>query len=320
MKTHLFPHSYLPGATLKKIVSLFGPARLYQPWHMDSTNGAGNAGLEIINPPETMKPGTGIKAILSNYRQWVDQNRDRGIREFLKFSEKTNVNDNSTWEIKKLLKTSTLPASQEKPEETILKWHILLHLAHEVERQEFEVRDMMKALKGKGAVLAGALQDADETKNLLDDMPGLSPTDIQDSINIGLVLTAWFGLFSGYLEKNDVLITLSSRAMDYISAQWDDAFQDDRAANPETVSFKLPEADDRLITTMRRLISDFGNDPVRGLNGLKELAGESGELQKSSDDASCISLKHFPAREVEIKGDSILKHISGKTIILFPPQ
>jgi hypothetical protein len=108
--------------------------------------------------------------------------------------------------------------------------------------------------------------------------------------------------------------------MDYISNQWSDAFQDERAASPEMVSFKLPEADDRLITTMRGLISDFGNDPVRGMNGLKELTGKSGEALNSSDDASYISLKHFPAREAEIKGDGILKDIIGKTIIFLPPE
>jgi hypothetical protein len=322
MKPHLFPHTYLPVAIFKKIVSIFGPVKLYQPWQMSSSNRSDNTDLEMINPPENLKPRSGIKAMLSNYRQWTDQHRDKEIREFLRFSEKTNTNDGSTWEIRQLLKTSADSAVPEKTEEIILKWHILLHLAHEVEKQDFEVKDMMKTLKGKGAILAGALQDAGETKNLMDDMSGTSASDIQDSINVGLVLASWFGLFGGYLKKNDVLITANCRVLDYITAQWND--EPSGTAKPETVSFSLParfwsgppSSDDKTITKMRELISNFGKDPIRSVKGLKELTGD---VQKSSDEVSCISLKYFPDQEELINGhDSILKDILGKTIIFLP--
>lgn len=332
LKAHLFPHTYLPEMMIGKIISLFGPVRIYQPWFMDSKEPFHGAGLETVNPPDNLKPAADIKAMLSGYRQWIDQNRDRGLREFLRASEKAHPGDNSTWEIRQLLKAGTVPPLAGK-EETILKWHVLLHLADEVERRNFEIADMMKALKKRGSVLAGALQDPDETKSFLDDMQGLETTGIEDGPDMGLVLNAWFGLFGGYLEKDSALITCSRHAMDYASTQWDEAFSKNDDASPQEISFNIPslsssdlhsnnkiEADNQAaMMKLRELIFGFGEDQARSTNGLRALAGELGETQQPSEAVSNISLKYFPASEKITGGEGILKDIMGKTIIYFSP-
>jgi hypothetical protein len=333
LKAHLFPHTYLPEMMIEKIISLFGPVRIYQPWFLDPKGSLMRPGLEAVTPQDNLKPGADIKAMLSGYRQWFDQNRDKGIREFLRVSEKARPGDSSTWEIRQLLKSGAVPSAAGKGEETTLRWHVLLHLADEVERRNFEIAEMMNALKKRGSVLAGVLQDPDETKSFFDDMQGLDTADSKDGPDMGLVLNAWFGLFGGYLEKDSVLITCSRHVMDSISTQWDEAFAKNNDASPLTVSFYIPspssselQPNDKMADTraavmkLRELIFGFGEDPIRCMNGLKVLAGELEETQKPSEEASNISLKHFPANEKIAEGEGLLKDITGKTIIYFSPE
>jgi hypothetical protein len=326
-KAHLFPHSYLPTSILNKLISFIGPVTVYQPWFLEPSDSLRD--IETINPPENLKPKADIKAILSGYRLWTEQNRDRGSREFLKFSKKNNKDDGSSWEIRRLLKAGADPSLAAKEEERTLKWHIILHLAHEVERQNFEVRDMMDSLKKRGPVLAGALQEPYEAKGFIDDTLELEQIDVRDTLNIGLILDAWFGLFSGYLEKDAVLITCNSHVMDYISTRWNEDFAINNDASPQTVSFNLPllssselhsenriEADARAaVMKMRELIFGFGENLVRSINGFNALAEEPAETQKPSEATSNISMVYFPAREMMTGRNSIIKNVMGKTII-----
>jgi hypothetical protein len=330
-KAHLFPHSYLPPSVLNKLIYFIGPVRNYQPWFLETADSLIN--LDKINPPENLKPKADIKAILSGYRLWTGQNRDRGSREFLKFSKKTYKDDDSTWEIKRHLKAAADPSLASKEEESTLKWHVILHLAHEVERQNFEIRDMMDSLKKRRPVLAGALQEPDEAKGFLDDTLGLEPIDNQDTLNIGLILDAWFGLFNGYIEKDAVLITCNSHVMDYISSLWEDEFAGKDAASPQTLSFKLPqpvwfehEPDDRTrkdihetMMKMRELILGSEEDPALKMNELKALAREFEKMlpEGMPEEMSSITMKYFPSTALHESFDSMnfLRHIAGKIII-----
>lgn len=146
LKANLFPHTYLPGMIIEKIISVFGPVRIYQPWFMDSKGSFNSPGLETLSPPDNLRPGADIKALLSGYRQWIDQNRDKGTREFLRVSEKARPSDGSTWEIRHQLKAGANSSVAGKKEAT-LKWHILLHLADDIERRKFELAEMVNAMK-----------------------------------------------------------------------------------------------------------------------------------------------------------------------------
>jgi hypothetical protein len=333
LKANLFPHTYLPGMMIEKIISIFGPVRIYQPWFMDSKDSFNGTGLETLSPPDNLRPGADVKAMLTGYRQWIDQNRDKVSREFLRVSEKARQGDGSTWEIRHQLKAGA-GSSVAGNKEATLKWHMLLHLADDIERRKFEIAEMVNAMKKKSPVLAGALQDPDETEALLDDMRGLESIDIQVSPDIGLILNAWFSIFGGYLDKNAALITCSRHVMDYISSRWNDEFTNENEVSPQSVSFKLPtgpwsdlpldnkiEADMQVnVMKMRELLSGLGEDPARTINGLKTLAGELGEPEKTSVEASAISLKYFPTREMITESGSVLKHIMGKMIIHFSPE
>jgi len=281
-KPHLFPHSYLPVSAIKKVISLFGPVRIYQPWFINPPEFIKNIELEIVNPPDYLKPKEDLKAILSGYRLWAEQNHDRSHREILKFSDRTYQDDNATWEIRRLLRGAAQPSAAAKEKELTLKWHLLLHLAYEIERQNFEVRDMLNALKEKGPLVAGALHDPGEMKNSFTDMADLAASDAPDALNIGLALDAWFGLFAGYLNENDLLITCSNSVMDYISMQWDDTALEGKVADPFTMKREVEEG--------------YPWDLSQGETG--------------------ITLRHFPSfPEGSSESKKILRHIAGKTIV-----
>lgn len=326
-RIHLFPHSSLPMPAIKKLISFFGPVRIYQSWFIDPGQGVNEIGLEIFNPPERLKPKEDIKALLSGYRQWARENHGRTQKEILKFQDKSYKEDNATWEIRRLLKGAAQPVPEIKEEEMTLKWHLLLHLASEIERQHLEVEEMMSDLKKKGPVLAGLLQDPDESQGLFDDGPGMTQIDLSDNLNIGWIIEAWFGLFSGYISDNDLLITCNASAFDYLSTKWEE--KNTEVAAMRSISIKAPDLSayddkDRLESNakkIRTLMSEIGQDPARFMDDLNILAAEinAAFTGQSTKDPLNITLKYFPFISPEkqpVDDKNILKYISGKTMIL----
>jgi len=282
--------------------------------------------LEVVNPPEHLKPREDFKAILSGYRSWAEQNHDKSRREIIKFSDNACQDDSATWEIRRLLKGIAQPVPGTKGNDLHLKRHVLLHLAAEIERQHFELMSMMKALKEKRPVLAGALHDPDEAEGIFADMDDITTVVMPDSLNIGSMLDAWFGLFSGYINDNDLLITCDSRVLDHLSTQWDERTAGEKITNSQAVLFNMPvlyseafkEGD---ITRIRKLILGFGEDPDCSMNELNQIAGEVEKYFSAalSKDALRITLKYFPSMSC-ISGtpydNDIVKNIVGKTLVL----
>jgi hypothetical protein len=325
-KPHLFPHSYIPEPEIKKLISFFGPFRIYQPWFMNPPGFFNDSELEVVNPPEHLKPGEDFKAILSGYRSWAEQNHDKSRREIIKFSDNACRDDSATWEIRRLLKGITQPVPGTRGDDLHLKRHVLLHLASEMERQHFELMSMMRALKEKRPVLAGALHDPDEAEGIFADMDDITTAVMPDSLNIGSMLDAWFGLFSGYINDNDLLITCDSRVLDYLSTQWDERTSGEKVANSQAVLFNMPVLYSEAlkkgdITRIRKLILGFGEDPGGSICELNRLAGEIEENYSASlsKDALRINLKYFPSMSC-ISGTpcekDIVKNIDGKTLVL----
>ena len=290
--------------------------------------------LEILNPPDSLMPKEDIRPMLSEYHRWAQENYDRSHREIIKFSDKAYQDDNSTWEIRRQLKGAVQPAVAAREDASALRWHLLLHLAYESERQDSEIRDMLNALKEKGSLVAGALHDPGEIKNSFTDMADLAAGDVPDALNIGLALDAWFGLFAGYLGDNDLLITCSNSVMDYVSMQWDDAVFERRVEKPFAVSLRLPDlfpsgnsGGDRLadknnlhdiVMKIRSMIPGAREDPYRYMNELQALKREvevSYQLEASRWPSE-IAIRYFPPVSGGLTEDNkLLRHINGRIVI-----
>jgi hypothetical protein len=324
-KPHLFPHAYLPEPVVRKLVFFLGPARIYQPWFLNPPEFFKDVELEVVYPPEDLKPSGDFKAILSNYHSWAEQNLDRSIKETAKFSGKVIQNDNATWEIRRLLKGTAMPAQDLKGEDLNLKRHLLLHLASDMERQQFELMDMMGKLKEKTPVLAGALNEPDEAMGIFADADDIRTPILPDSPNLQSLLDAWFGLFSGYLKENDLLVTCSRSVMDYILSRWDERIEGGKTADSPYFSFRLPDLSSERyeageIMKIRELVLKVGEEPDRCMNELlpltKKIEGTfSGQSSKGILE---FQLKKFSSTHAErsFETNDILRHVAGKTIIL----
>jgi len=320
-KPHLFPHAYIPEPVAGKLVLFFGPARIYLPWLLNPPRYIQNAGIEVIYPPEDLKPSGDFKAILSNYHSWAGENRDRSIRETAKFSGKVTQDDNPAWEIRRLLKGTAMPARALKGEDQALKRHLLLHLAFDMERQQFEIMDMIDRLKKQKPVLAGALHEAGEAEGVFADADDITAAVALENLNLPALLDAWFGLFSGYLKEKDLLVTYSRPVMDYILSQWDENSGEENAGNIRQISFSLPDLPSNAdITKIRDLILRFGDEPDYCMNELLLLTKKiEGSLPKDpSKETIKIQLRKFSSTHGEgsVESDDLLRNIAGKCIIL----
>ena len=158
----LFPHAYLPESRVKKILSFFGPLTVFQPWFMERPILGSEANearaVQVLRPPENLKPEKGFGTRLSEYRHWIEQNSDRGYTEFLQVSQEKDLTENTTWEIRQMIRRGGRQTSAPQ-EDPALKWHLILHLAQDVEDQKREADKALKALKEKDVPLKGIVEE-----------------------------------------------------------------------------------------------------------------------------------------------------------------
>jgi hypothetical protein len=337
-KPHIFPHSCLPDQETGKILSFMGPVRIYQPWFMSLSEACTNPDLEVVNPQEHLKPKEDLKSILSGCRQWAEQTCDRHYRETAKLGDKAVREEKTEGEIRRLLKGSSLQETEAQQEDKnlSLKRHLLLYLAADFDKQQFEVMEMMNSLKERKPVLEGALQDPEELQRVFSGAADFYVNDMQDNLNIGPVMDAWFGLFGEFIKENDLMITFNSRVFEYLSALWDDNVPEEKAKDQPPFSFCAPDLFSyggkgsdmetgrfkafEIVMKMRELILGFGEDPARATKELGSLGKEVEEMFSSEALQGVLKLKvrYFPAMTgAELfEGKDFLRQISGRTVLL----
>ena len=310
-----------------ELVSFFGPVRIYLPWFMDAPRFFKDVMLEIINPPEDLKPGGDFKAVLSGCHGWAEQGHDRSLMEMLKLSSFSSQNDGATWDIRRLLKDTVRSGPGMKGEDLPLKDHLLLHLASQIERRQFEIIDMMNGMRERGVLLAAALDDTDNAKGIFTDTDDMTIAGITDNVNIRSLLDAWFGLFSGYIKENDLLITCSRGVMGYIESQWEDGKGSEKGTKAiRSISFNLPRPfspgyREEDIMKIRELILGSGEDPEKSMDGLHKILGDFEKKPATglSKDTLNISLRYFPhisCTWMTPCNKEIISQIAGKAVVL----
>lgn len=220
----LFPHSYI-GEKAAEIVQIhFRSLNVCVPWFLKFPGGLPESGSEsfikVLNPPVDLKPKEGFMSLLSEYRQWIKNDYDKGYSAFFSIALEPESTEGSPWKIRQMMNQRFKDQSSETPEANALKWHLILHLAREFEDDLTQAEEMLKKVKLDQPPLKNALGDDIPLKGLSDDLP-------TDKIALGnksqtrQVMEAWFGLFGGYLPDNGVLLTLDGGVMDYIMDMFD---------------------------------------------------------------------------------------------------
>ncbi|MGD9033369.1 MAG: hypothetical protein PVH02_11940 [Desulfobacteraceae bacterium] len=335
----LFPHAYLPEPMVKKILSFFGPITIFQPWFMERPvlgSGANEANaVQVLRPPDDLKPGEDFMIRLSEYRHWIEQNSDKGYTEFLQVSQENDLTEDTTWEIRQMIRRGTRQASAPQ-EDPALKWHLILHLAQDVEDQKLEADKALMALREKDVPLKGTVEESGEMDHLLADLAPFGSEPIGDEYRLRQILEAWLALFGGYLNEKALLVTSSRHVMDYVTDLWKESQYEEQGEALASICFKFPDLSQRTlgdlaeiketrlnddkIRELKALILDLGKNAANNVSRLEPLAKEveaSGPWEISKGVLNIVVNYFAPLRESgQKKMHRVLKQISNKTIIL----
>ena len=220
----LFPHSFITVEKLKKIDIPASGLTICQPWFMDTpipfSNENDFSRVNILRPSTNLKPENDFKKLFTQYQTWAMQNRDKDYSDFLIAFREMSAEDKA-WDIRSMLRKPGATAEADTEDHT-LKWHLVLHLAREMEENLQEIEGMLYRLKQEGSPLRDALEDKNSTKGLFDDIPLSDTNSIFSEHHISRVIEAWFGLFGEHVSDDKLLITLDRKVLNYVTGIFDD--------------------------------------------------------------------------------------------------
>jgi hypothetical protein len=288
----LFPGAYLEESSLKMILTFFGPLTIFQPWYMDrevfSSEKDVSSVVRVLNPPEDLKPTERLRRTLADFKQWMDVNPDKGYTAFLSAGGLDQGPEDSTWAIRKALRQARDPhAEAELP--PVLKWHLVLHLAQEIEDDKQEAETALKALRGKDSPLKGTVEN-EGTENLFYDLPGFGKETVMPENRLLQVYEAWFSLYGGLLKDHALLTTTNHQVMDHISGIWQEHVMGEDENAEMDVSFRVPDLshlslEDLLGIKARALTSPVLNEVRNTILGIwKDPKGQITVLKKRAEE------------------------------------
>ena len=337
LPTILFLHSHLPESEIKKILPFFGPLSVFHPWFMEplSLNSI-NVDADWVHikyPPPELKPAEDLKTLLAEYSRWIEEYQDKGYTEFLKASQETGLSEHKIWEIRQMIRNDRRESS---PALETTRWHLVLHLAQDMEDQRHEAERLLTSLKEKDILLKGIIEESDNVQNPVEDLPSFESESFTAERHLGQVFESWFALFGEYLGERELLLTFSRHVMDYVSELWREPGKENQVETPSFIQFKLPDISHlpprHLLEIKRTRFShdkvgelkdhllNFGESSIHTLSKLEALIGEfeescPWELSKNALRITIQYLPPFPGHGHPASGIS-LKHLGNKTFVL----
>lgn len=246
MTTILFPHTHINNSDLKRILPLFGQITICQPWFMDPPQLLPEyqdpSLVDIIQPPVNLKPKKDFRRLLSEYQHWIRHNQDKGYADFLKMAGELASSEDTLWELRQIIRDMGKDSSAEK-ENYALKWHLILHLAREIEESSAMAVEMLMQARQQKSPLEEALGEGSSLEDFFKDLP---PLEIpMDEDHLRQVFEAWFGLFGKSVHNHDFFLTLNSHVMNYVTDIFEHEFAEASAGTdaPYSPEPKLSQND-----------------------------------------------------------------------------
>jgi hypothetical protein len=309
----LFPHPRIPESEIKKILPLFGPLRMFTPWFMkppslESINLDSDT-VDIKYPPKEMKPAEDIKPFLLEYSRWIQDNQDKGYTEFLKADQEAGLSENTTWGIRRMIRGGK---GGNRPGYEILRWHLILHLAQDMEDQRREADRMLASLKKKGILFKGIIEDSDNLQNLVKDLPSFESDFFVPEKHLKHIFEAWFALFGAYLRENDLLLTFNRHFMEYADELWKQSGNKNQIDRIWSLRFEFPDfshlpledlyeikrisSGNDKVRELKDLLLNFGDDPIHSLPKLGNLTAnlEESYPREKTENTLKIMIKYLP--------------------------
>lgn len=329
LSAFLFPHSHASEREIKRILSFFDTLTIFQPWHIENHFSVPSEwGIRVLRPPEHLRPIEGFPSLLSEYKNWMRQCKDKGYASALAAMGYGKGND-CTWDIRRSIRGSDERSDQSQTSAT--QWHLLLHLARETEERLREAGRVLTVLKEKGSPLRDAMVE-DEAQGVLNDLSDFEPEREVDENFIEMVLDGWHGLFSGFLSRNAGLVTLSRPVFETLSGLWSEYRSEDSVEEEilrfcwpdlsllDTSEFQLKKGEMEGHERMREFkdaLQEFMRNPIGQLKVLSGLA-KGLELNSAGKGKEMLSfrLRIFGAGFGPGLRKKMLNGLSGKFLFL----
>ncbi len=311
----LFPHAMLSQAQLGRILSLFGPIKVFVPWQMDPPEVPARSLpadlVEIHRPPGELDPGADLRKALAEYFRWIQMHPDNSGLGFRKTGADPYHGEDPVWTIRQHIRHGETSLSGKEAGESF-RHHLVLHLEHEFEKQMGDADRILNKLREARSPLDGLAEDAEETRGLLKDLPGFNWTPETYRIDPHPVMAAWLGLFESLVEPGDLLISPDRRYVDFLTDLWIEA-TDRPLAPPPVLRFAYPDLSElpmERIAEIRR--ENLAGEAARELYTiLLEKAG------RPDTDQEALSLRAAELAAFQVEAPS-----SGKVIltaVFLPP-
>jgi hypothetical protein len=337
MTLHLLDFSFPAKPLMKNIIFHFKPVQIYIPWYMDPPDYIVNdPAMPYSYPPESLKPEERFGNILTECLNWVKQNNDKSHKEIIKSGYSNSSDDNSTWQIRQLL-GDNIPSGSTFPEDNSVKWHLILHLAKEMETQLLEANRILHNLRHRPPLLDKSVETAVKTEYLLGDLYGFDQESTLNHTRLSRIIEAWFGLFGSLIPETAILLTSNSTIFNHILEQWKILLEDINISNLKSVSFRLlpplsnsdsekqkdinrGDIIEEKLEEIKNLIYSLGGAPLKNGEALDRLSMEYDTLlqEKSSPAFLQCTVKylHPISRDIDPQINTYIKYFFGRTIIL----
>jgi len=217
-KAFIFPFTFVPNDILERALSHFKMITLCLPhgleieeWmrpHIDSNR------IEIKRPGKELEPGAAFPYLLREYKAWMHTNWDRGYAGFLKYAKERLREDETIFNIRGLIRGAL--GGQVEYQDLPLKWHLIMHLAHQILKDFYEAKGLMGVAKSMDPLLKGAISEEESLIGPLEDIRNMELEEYFDSSKLLELMEAWLGLFKKELNREDSLLTWNEDAIDLL--------------------------------------------------------------------------------------------------------
>ena len=213
----LFPHSLIGEHALERITRSFSPISLCLPYFMEppETAKGRDSKVRILFPPAQLQPESDFKRVLREYQGWMEQHRDKGYAAVLTLIQQDPHDEDSWWGIRKMIQQKSQGPAASSPVKG-LKWHLILHLARQIEEAHAEAGRLLERLRMGPSPLSGAIEEGQDIPGPMSDLAPQALEILFSGHQLHQVLEAWFGLFGTYLPSSGTLITLSCEVWDFV--------------------------------------------------------------------------------------------------------
>lgn len=206
----LFPHCMLAEADLESVLTACDSLTAGMPWYMEPPRIGDPAlmkRLKYVSPPEELRPEGDFSAVLAECQTWIGDHPDRGYQGFIKAYLARNDENPPPWLIRQEIRSGSESASS--PRSAALRWHLILHMSTRVELNGREAEALLDEAKGRGPLLADALEEAPPPDPFFSEASQGRGYHFLTREQTASVVEAWLGLFGKAVPPESPLLTLN---------------------------------------------------------------------------------------------------------------